>query len=112
MKFPNLARAAAFALCLATGSAVMAGPSVPNPELDLSPDLLSKLLKEKSRQSSIADGIKASTDRGGSGSSSECGTVNINSNNSNQSVSGIKQMFGKQSTTIITGPVINAANCK
>ena len=41
----------------------------------------------------------------------ECGNVNINSND-NKSNSGIKDMFGKQTTTIVTGPVINMANCK
>ena len=47
----------------------------------------------------------------GSGGGGGCGTVNINSNDK-KSNSGIKDMFGKQSTTIVTGPVINMANCK
>ncbi len=99
---------------LAALSFTMAHASPPsvNPEQpDMDADILAKIGKEKSRKGSIADGIKASTSQGGS-ENSDCGSVNINSNNDKKSNSGIKEMFGKQSTTIVTGPVINMANCK
>ncbi len=84
-------------------------PTVNAEQMDMDADILAKIGKEKSKKTSIADGIKASTNEGGS---SDCGSVNINSNNDKKSNSGIKEMFGKQSTTIVTGPVINMANCK
>ena len=99
--------------CLATFVIALAhaGPPTVNPEqADLDPDILAKIGKEKSKKSTIADGMKASNSESG-GSQSGCGNVNINSNDK-KSNSGIKEMFGKQSTTIVTGPVINMANCK
>lgn len=100
--------------CLAALGIALAHASPPtvNPEqMDLDADLLAKIGKEKSKKSSIADGMKASNSQNGGGKS-ECGNVNINSNDKAKSNSGIKDMFGKQSTTIVTGPVINMANCK
>jgi hypothetical protein len=88
-----------------------ASPPTVNPEqMDLDVDITAKILKEKSRRNSVGEA-------GGSdvaSSSKDCGSVNINSSNNNdkKSISGIKDMFGKQSTTIVTGPVINMANCK
>jgi hypothetical protein len=111
MNKAHLALAACLA-ALALGSVHAASPPTVNPEqMDLDADILAKIGKEKSRKSSIADGIKASTTEGG-GSQSGCGNVNINSTDKAKSNSGIKDMFGKQSTTIVTGPVINMANCK
>jgi len=95
-------------------SSVQASPPAVNPEgPSLEAETVATITKEKSKKSTIAEGVAASTDRKKQGSQ-DCGSVNINSN-SNQdrkSVSGIKDMFGKQSTTIVTGPVINMANCK
>ena len=85
-----------------------AGPPTVNPDpMDLDDATSAKIHKEKSRRDTSMDGSG-----GIAGSKSkDCGTVNINSNEK-KSNSGIKDMFGKQSTTIITGPVINMANCK
>lgn len=96
---------------------VQASPPSVNPEgPSLEAETVATITKEKSKKSTIAEGVAASTDRKNAGSQGNqgCGQVNINSN-SNQdrkSSSGIKEMFGKQSTTIVTGPVINMANCK
>ncbi|MEO8104281.1 MAG: hypothetical protein ABI790_17340 [Betaproteobacteria bacterium] len=76
--------------------------------MDLDPDIQAKIMKEKSKRNTSGD---AAAGTPGSSSSKDCGTVNINSTDK-KSNSGIKDMFGKQSTTIITGPVINMANCK
>jgi hypothetical protein len=89
-----------------------ASPPSVNPEpMDLDAELTAKIMKEKakSRQTST---IPAGN--GGPGGSNNCGQVNINSasNNDKKSISGLSDMFGKQSTTIVTGPVINMANCK
>ena len=86
-----------------------AGPPMVNPDpMTLDPETTAMILKEKSKRNTsgeIGGGIP------GSKSSKDCGTVNINSNDK-KSNSGIKDMFGKPSTTIVTGPVINMANCK
>jgi hypothetical protein len=91
---------------------VLASPPTANPEApDMDMDITAKIMKEKSRRGgTIADGIKQGRDGGSSGG--ECGSININSNNAPKSNSGIREMFGKQNTTIITGPVINMPNCK
>jgi hypothetical protein len=90
----------------------MASPPVANPEgPDMDMDITAKIMKEKSRRGgSISDGMRSG--RSGDSSGGECGSININSNNAPKSNSGIRDMFGKQSTTIITGPVINMPNCK
>jgi predicted ATPase len=92
-------------------AAAMASPPTVNPEpMNLEVETLATIGKEKSKKSTIAEGIAASTDRKNQ-QNQGCGNVNINSQD-NKSNSGIKDMFGKQSTTIVTGPVINMANCK
>ncbi|GIZ51748.1 hypothetical protein [Noviherbaspirillum aridicola] len=89
-----------------------APPPVVNPEqMDMGVEINAKIGKEKSKRNSMLDGQKIGGGSGGSGGGDNCGTVNINSNEK-KSNSGIKDMFGKQSTTIVTGPVINMANCK
>lgn len=100
---------------LILASAHAASPPTVNAEpMDLDADIAAKIVKEKSKRSTIAEGMKEG--RGGSsGSSKDCGNVNINSSGNGKdqkSNSGIKEMFGKQQTTIVTGPVINMANCK
>ena len=102
----NLIRSALGVATLSLFSMAYAGPPSVNPEpMDLDADLQAKIMKEKSKRDTSLIG--------GSGSSSkDCGTVNINSNNDKKSNSGFKDMFGKQSTTIVTGPVINMDNCK
>ena len=99
---------------LILASAHAASPPTVNAEpMDLDADITAKIVKEKSKRSTIADGMREG--RGSSGSSKDCGNVNINSSGNGKdqkSNSGIKEMFGKQQTTIVTGPVINMANCK
>lgn len=96
-------------------SLAQASPPSVNPEgPSLEAETIATIVKEKSKKSTIAEGVAASTDRKKAGNSQDCGNVNINSsaNQDRKSVSGMKEMFGKQSTTIVTGPVINMANCK
>jgi hypothetical protein len=77
--------------------------------MDLDADLVAKIGKEKTKQA-VAQNAAGAQGKS-AGAKGDCGTVNINSNEQ-KSNSGIKDMFGKQSTTIVTGPVINMANCK
>ena len=105
----TLTRSAAGLAMVALFAFAQASPPSVNPEpLDLDAELTAKILKEKSRRNSTGDAGAGGT---AGGSSKECGNVNINSNEK-KSNSGIKDMFGKQSTTIVTGPVINMAKCK
>ena len=110
MKITHIAVAGLSAAFLATFAHAV--PPTVNPEqMDMGVDINAKIGKEKSKRNSMLDAQKMSSDSGSGGGSSGCGTVNINSNDK-KSNSGIKDMFGKQSTTIVTGPVINMANCK
>lgn len=88
-----------------------ASPPTVNPEqMDLDADINAKIGKEKAKK----NGMSTLNAKGGAESAdgkSGCGNVNINSNQQ-KSNSGIKDMFGKQTTTIVTGPVINMASCK
>jgi hypothetical protein len=116
MSNPHITRCVAvLAFFAATAAGNARAQSIPNPEFDLEPELAAKLLKEKARQKA-ADGSRNGAadgfDTSFSNESNPCGNVVINSNNPPTSNSGIRDMFGKESVTIITGPVINAANCK
>ena len=88
-------------------------PTVNAEPMDLDPDIAAKIGKEKSKRSTIAEGMKEGRIPGSS-SSKDCGTVNIASggDKDKKSNSGIREMMGTQQTTIVTGPVINMANCK
>jgi hypothetical protein len=84
---------------------VRAGAPIPNAEIDFDPEISVKVLKEKSRLRASSDGENVTA---ASGDGSGCGNVVINS----QANNGRGNMFGKESVTIVTGDVINTANCK
>jgi hypothetical protein len=110
--FAQCAFAATFYALFAVAHA--APPSV-NPEpMDLDSETNAKIMKEKAKSRNTSNVPAGNGGGGGSSSSANCGQVNINSanNTDKKSVSGLADMFGKQQTTIITGPVINMANCK
>jgi hypothetical protein len=91
-------------------SAAYASPPTVNPEpMDLDVATNATIMKEKSKRRNMEQ--PGGGNSAGGSSDSGCGQVNIN-NNDKKSNSGIKDMFGKQQTTVITGPVINMANCK
>ena len=108
-KFSKIACGVGAALFIACAHA--APPNV-NPEApDLDPDISAKILKEKAKRNPGATPL--GNGGGGGGGSAGCGQVNINSNdNSKKKVSGIGEIMGNKSTTIVTGDVINMANCK
>ena len=97
------------ALGLVFIASVHASPPTVNAEpMDLDPATNATIMKEKSKRNTMG---QAAAGEPGGAKDSGCGQVNINSNEK-KSNSGIKDMFGKQQTTIVTGPVINMANCK
>jgi hypothetical protein len=75
------------------------------------PEMGALVHKEKARQQVIyrndpnKQGMIGNTDDG-------CGNISINSNNQPQRGGLIGQPPGKQNVTVITGPVVNAANCR
>ena len=95
--------------------AAHASPPTVNPEqMDLDPDITAKILKEKAKRDPSAMPAGNSGSSGSSGSSSNCGQVNIGNSGTpdKKSISGLDSMFGKQTTVVVQGPVINTANCK
>jgi hypothetical protein len=72
--------------------------------MDLPPEIVAKIVATQAQQ-------RTSDGKSAGGTSGDCGSININSNDKKSS-SGIKEMSGKQSTTVITGPVINMPKCK
>ena len=103
-------RAAGLLAALAAGTAFAAPPIVNPEQMDMGVEINAKISKEKSKRNALAASMNKGSGPGGGGGG-DCGSVNINSNDK-KSNSGIRDMFGKQSTTIVTGPVINMANCK
>jgi len=101
----------AAALVFAAAQAA-APPTVSAEQMELDVDITAKILKEKAKRNPGAQQMGNSG--GGSGSSSNCGSVNINSTDpkDKKSAGGIKEMMGNKSTTVVLGPVINMANCK
>ena len=105
-------RSAAGLAVLSLFAIAHASPPTVNPEqMDIDPDMQAKIMKEKSKRSSVGDAGGGGVGGSSSSSKDDCGSVNINSNDK-KSNSGIKDMFGKQSTTIVTGSIINMAKCK
>jgi hypothetical protein len=112
MKKTGYGMAAGLLASLMYATAHGSPPTVNAEPMDLTPDISAKIGMEKSKHSTIADGMKQGQ---GSSSSNPCGTVNVASGSSgasNKPSDSIKEMFGKQQTTIVTGPIINMANCK
>jgi len=99
-----------FAAALVFAAAHAAPPTVNAEPADLDPDLTAKILKEKAKRN---PGAQQAGNSGG-GTSSNCGSVNINSPDpkDKKSSGGIAEMMGNKSTTVVLGPVINMANCK
>lgn len=98
-------------ICGLLGGSALASPPIPNPDPpDMDVEISAKIMKEKSKTTTLmGNAVKSGVPDVNSGGN--C-SININSNNAPKSNSGIKEMFGKQTTTIVTGPVINTANCK
>jgi hypothetical protein len=87
--------------------------SIPNPEFNFDPEMAVKLLKEKAHQKASSHGADESdTDSSDAMTdSNSCGNIAISSNPT-PSNSGVREMFGKESVTIVTGSVVNASNCR
>ena len=104
-------RSAAGLALLSLFAVAHASPPTVNPEqMDLDPEMQAKIMKEKSKRSSVGEAGGGAVGEK-SGSKDDCGSVNINSNDK-KSNSGIGQIMGKSTTTIVTGSIINMAKCK
>ena len=106
-----LVRSAAGFVMLSLFALAYASPPTVNPEqMDIDPDMQAKIMKEKSKRSSVGEAGGGAVGEKGGGKD-DCGSVNINSNEK-KSNSGIGQIMGKSTTTIVTGSIINMAKCK
>lgn len=91
---------------MAIAFSVHAGSPRPIGDIGLDPDLGALVHKEKSRQQVVNKGANYASDD----PANPCGTISINSNNQTQR--GGSARPGRQNVTVVTGPVLNVANCK
>jgi len=84
-----------------------AGAPRPVGDLGFDPEIGSLYHKEKVRQQTNNNGVGVKNNA----QSEDCGTISIN-NNQQQPNNRAGQRPGKPNVTIITGPVVNAANCR
>lgn len=116
MSVSRLARCAAgLAVLLAVAFAHAAGVSIPNPEASLDTDMAALLHKEKAKQNIYNEQRRNKYKAGelyNSDDAETCGNVSINSNNQPPGNGGVGNILGRPNVTIVTGPVINAANCR
>lgn len=99
----------AVAMVLSIGAAVL-GPmpsahAASSEIFDIDPSLQSRIAREKIKQRGPRRGS-----RQGSGSSDNCGQVDIGNNNSNNSARS--RVNPRVNVTVVQGPVINAARCR
>ena len=103
----RIAGSAVALLILASAFSAHAGAPRPMGTGTLDSETGALVHKEKARQRVMYrnDPRKQGLDDG-------CGNIAINSNNQPQRNGLIGQPPGKQNVTVITGPVVNAANCR
>jgi hypothetical protein len=80
---------------------------------DLDPEIGSLVHKEKARMAVDTRESGYPQKNMGDDPRDSCGTISINSNNQPQNQpQHLNNRPGKQNVTVVTGPVINAANCR
>ena len=101
--------AAALTLCLiaAVGSPVLAQQKARSETLDMEDKDRALVAKESVKQRRDS---KANAGKSGGGSNAQCGSVDIG--NDSKDKKGSSQIAERQKTVIVTGNVINTANCK
>jgi hypothetical protein len=104
----NLAARAA-ALWLITAGALPAAHAAKAEIADIDEDLRASIQKEKVKQHKARADQRSKNSGGNSGQNSECGHVDIGNTDNSKGSSAVSQ---REKTVVITGPVINATNCK
>lgn len=103
------------ALAVAAGSLPLPALAADSEPLDLDPELQALVAREKIKQRGATRRTDArrglQTTGTGAGSDSNCGSVDIGNSN-NESRSARNRVNPRDTTVIVTGPVINAARCK
>lgn len=77
--------------------------------MDLDPDMQAKVAREKAK-ARYERGNKSGDTKMKRGNDSECGNISIG--NSDDEQKGSRKIAPREKNVIITGPVINAGNCK
>ena len=108
---PWLTRLAAVALLVAIGAVPNIVSAAESDPLDLDPNLQALVAREKIKQRGATRRTDARQGQQKTGQDSNCGSVDIG-NNTNESRSARNRVNPRDSTVIVTGPVINAARCK
>lgn len=106
-------RLAPLALALMIGALCLPGmaPAAESEPLDLDPNHQALVAREKIKQRGATRRSDARQGLQQNGQESGCGSVDIG-NNSNDSRSARGRVNPRDTTVIVTGPVINAARCK
>lgn len=108
---PWLTRLAVVALLVAIGAVPNIVSAAESDPLDLDPNLQALVAREKIKQRGATRRTDARQGQQRTGQDSKCGSVDIG-NNTNESRSARNRVNPRDSTVIVTGPVINAARCK
>lgn len=77
--------------------------------MDLDPDMQAKVAREKAK-ARYERGTKSGDTRNKRGNDSDCGNISIG--NSDENEKGSRKISPREKNVIITGPVINAGNCR
>jgi hypothetical protein len=98
-------------LMAAIASAHLAGFAAESEPLDLDPNHQALVAREKIKQRGATRRTDARRGLQDNGNDANCGTVDIG-NNTSDSRSARGRVNPRDTTVIVTGPVINAARCK
>ena len=108
---PWLTRLAVAALIGGIGGVPIVVSAADSDPLDLDPNHQALVAREKIKQRGATRRTDARQGQQRNGQDSNCGSVDIGNNNSD-SRSARNRVNPRDSTVIVTGPVINAARCK
>ena len=109
---PLLTRLAVAALVGGIGGAPILVSAAESDPLDLDPNHQALVAREKIKQRGATRRTDARLGQQRNGQDSNCGSVDIGNSNNNDSRSARSRVNPRDTTVIVTGPVINAARCK
>jgi len=108
---PLLSRLVLASLVVAIGSFHLPGFAADAEPIDLDPNLQALVAREKIKQRGATRRTDARRGLQENGDDSKCGSVDIG-NSTDDSRSARNRVNPRDTTVIVTGPVINAARCK
>jgi hypothetical protein len=109
---PLLTRLAVAALVGGIGGVPILVSAAESDPLDLDPNHQALVAREKIKQRGATRRTDARLGQQRNGQDSNCGSVDIGNSNNSDSRSARSRVNPRDTTVIVTGPVINAARCK